>query len=440
MKKNLSLILSIALIALFTACSGGENDDPNGGTNPDIPTDPGGSGGTISKPVQLWIDAHANFSRLSSKANVTTYLEQMKATGFTEIYLDVKPGIGHALYDSDILPKLTKWGSEPAVNRDWDYLGFFIEEAERFGISIIASISTLGYGVPSLQEGPVYESNRWNGKTQMKMTYNNPNSIVDIRTETAANTALLDPSLTEVQTFVISIVEEIATKYPKLKGICLDYCRWYDGIYGFGDASMTAFTAYINQSVVPNRNEIITSTGSAGPLYAKWVEFRSMAVTNLITNIRSAVKAIRPNMEIHLWAEAHWGSRYEVGQNWASKRYHPSGYRYTDTYNQTGFADQLDVFSLGAYRELVWKAESINGGETETVEDCVTSYSQYTMGDCKVNGSFFSYQYNTNRTAISDAVYLCLKHTDGVMVFDLSHVVNNNQWGAIKEGIVRALR
>jgi hypothetical protein len=435
MKKNFLIILGIALFA----CSGGENGNTNGGENPDIPLGPGNSGEKVSKPVQLWIDAHANFSRLGNKANVTTYLELMKESGFTEIYLDVKPGIGHALYDSDILPKLTKWGSEPPVNRDWDYLGFFIEEAERFGISVIASISTLGYGVPSLQEGPVYESNRWDGKTQMKMTYYNPNSIVDIRTETNANTALLDPSLTEVQVFVISIVAEIATKYPKLKGICLDYCRWYDGIYGFGNASMEAFATYIDQSV-PNRNEIITSTGSAGPLYSKWVEFRSMAVTRLVTNIRSAVKAIRPNMEIHLWAGAHWGSLYEVGQNWASKRYIPSGYRYTDTYNQTGFADQLDVFSLGAYRDYVWKSESVNGGETETVEDCVTSYSPYTMGDCKVNGSIFSYLYNTNNTAVSDAVYVCLKHTDGVMVFDLSHVVNFNQWGAIKQGVVRALR
>jgi uncharacterized lipoprotein YddW (UPF0748 family) len=436
MKKYIFLCLVSCIVF---ACSGEDNNTEEK-KNPDIPTDVNTPGDKVNKPVQLWIDAHANFSRLSSKANVTTYLGLIKETGFTEIYLDVKPGIGHALYDSDILPKLTKWGSEPPVNRDWDYLGFFIEEAEKLGISVIASISALGYGVPSLQEGPIYESNRWDGKTQMKMIFYDPNNIVDIRTETAVNAAMLDPSLAEVQTFVISIVAEIAAKYPKLKGICLDYCRWYDGIYGFSNASITAFGAYIGQTVT-NRNDIITSTGGAGPLYSKWVEFRSMAVTNLVTNIRTAVKAIRPNMEIHLWAEAHWGSRYQVGQNWASKRYTPSGYQYTSTYAQkTSFADQLDVFSLGAYREHVWKSEASGSGETETVEDCVTSYSQYTMGDCKVYGSFFSFLYNTNRTAISDAMYLCLKHTDGVMVFDLSHVVNYNQWGAIKEGINRVMK
>jgi hypothetical protein len=433
MKKNI-LLLYFGLYIVSAGCSGG-NDNPIEDKKPDIPTNVDGPGEKVNKPVQLWIDAHANFSRLSSKANVTTYLGLMKDAGFNEIYLDVKPGIGHALYDSDLLPKLTKWGSETPVNRDWDYLGFFIEEAERFGISVIASISTLGYGVPSLQEGPIYDDPKWAGKTQMEMVGNNPNNIVDIRTQTSVNAAMLNPCLPEVQAFVISIVEEIVTKYPKLKGICLDYCRWYDKCYGFGDATIALFESYIGERV-NNRNDILTATGGIGPLYPKWLEFRSLAVTNLITNIRTAVKAIRPNIELHLWAFGYWGYRYEVGQNWASKKYIPSGYVYTNTYNKTGFADQLDVFSLGAYLEYVWNKENPGG----TVERYVTSYAQYTMGDCKVYGSLFTFLYGTNKSAISDAVYLCLKNTEGVMVFDLSHVVNNNQWGAIKEGVGRVIK
>lgn len=54
-----------------------------------------------------------------------------------------------------------------------------------------------------------------------------------------------------------------------------------------------------------------------------------MCITNLITNIRSKVKTINPDMEIQLWASADWGSRYSVGQNWASKKYIPDpGIRY----------------------------------------------------------------------------------------------------------------
>jgi uncharacterized lipoprotein YddW (UPF0748 family) len=432
MKKHLFVLFAVSCIVF--ACSGGNNNtDPD--DKPEIPVDVGDQGDKVNKPIQLWIDAHANFSRFAEKSNITNYLNRMKETGFNEIYVDVKPGIGYALYDSDILPKLTTWDTE-TVTRDWDYLGYWIEEAERVGISVIASISTLGFGDTQVKQGLIYNDSRWDGKTQMAMVGNDPNNIVDIRTQTGPS-ASLNPCLPEVQTFVISVVEEIVTKYPKLKGICLDYCRWEDGTYGFGDATITAFEAYSGETVT-NRNNIITSTGGIGPQYQKWIEFRSMTITNLITNIRTKVKSVRPEMELHLWASAGWGSRYSVGQNWASKKYIPSGFAYTNTYSKTGFADQIDVFSLGAYAEAVWKTE--NPGSDWSVENFVTTYSGYTMGDCKVYGSIATYAYENKAASVSDAVYLCLKNTDGLMVFEISHVINNNQWAIIKEGIGRVIK
>lgn len=403
---------------------------------PEIPIDIIKPGNTTDKAIQLWIDAHANFSRFATKENITSYLEKIKDTGFNEIYVDVKPGIGYALYDSNILPKLTRWDNETVV-RDWDYLGYMIEEAERLKINVLASISTLGFGYTKVKQGLVYDSNTWDGKTQMRMVNNNPDNIVDIRNEPDVDAAMLNPCLPEVQSLVISVIAEIVTKYPKLKGICLDYCRWFGGNYGFETPTLSAFETYSGQRVA-SKNDILTSTGAPGPLYNRWIEFRSMTVTNLITNIRSKIKSINPKMELHLWASADWSSRYSVGQNWASKKYIPSGWVYTDTYSKTGFADQLDVFSLGAYAEAVWKSEA--PGSVWSVENFVTTYSRYTMDDCKVIGCIATYSYGTKASAISDAVYLCLKNTPGVGIFELSHVINNNQWAAIKDGIERGTK
>lgn len=434
--KHYLLTFLFILSSLF-ACSKEENKN---GENPGdkIPTEiekPGDS--QTIKPIQMWIDAHANFSRFAEKQSITSYIEKIKETGFNEVYVDVKPGIGYALYDSDILPQLTKWDNE-TVNRDWDYLAFWIEEAERLDMKVIASLSVMGYGYTKTKEGLIYDDDRWNGKTQVEMQNNNPNNLIDMRDQTGVDAVMLNPCLPDVQTFIISIIEEIATKYPKLKGICLDYCRWYGGNYGFGDATIAAFEAYSGLTVT-NKNDIITNTGGIGTLYSQWIEFRSMTITNLITNIRSKVKNINPELELHLWASAHWKSRYGVGQNWASKNYKPTGSSiYTETYNKTGFADQIDVFSLGAYAEYVWKSE--NPGSDWSVENFVTSYSDYTMGDCKVYGSIGTYAYSNKASAISDAVYLCLKNTDGLMVFEISHVINNNQWSAIKEGIGRVYK
>lgn len=430
MRQLFSVFLLVSNI--FFACSC--NDDKNSGYKEEIifkETKETGS----TKPIQMWIDAHANFSRFARKETITSYMKKLKETGFTEVYVDVKPGIGYALYDSDILPPLTKWDHE-VVNRDWDYLGFWIEEAERLDMKVIASLSVMGYGYTRTKEGLIYDDSSWDGKTQVEMPDNNPDHLVDIRNQTGVDAAMLNPCLPEVQSFILSIIEEIATKYPKLKGICLDYCRWYGGNYGFGDATIHAFETYSGLTVT-NRNDIITSTGGIGPLYSRWIEFRTMTITQLITNIRSKIKSINPEMELHVWSSAHWKSRYSVGQNWASKDYKPtSSGIYTETYHKTGFADQIDVFSLGAYAENVWKSE--NPQSDWSVENFVTTYYNYTKGDCRVYGSIGTYAYGNKASAISDAVYLCLKNTDGLMVFEISHVINNNQWNAIKEGIKRA--
>jgi hypothetical protein len=61
------------------------------------------------------------------------------------------------------------------------------------------------------------------------------------------------------------------------------------------------------------------------------------------------------------------------------------------------------------------------------------------MEDCNVCGSIASYAYGSDASDISDAIYLCLKNTDGLMVFDISHVINYSQWDAIEDGISRVV-
>lgn len=434
MNKYISM-MAAALIALCSSCDSPlEIPDTNPGnqTGPVPPVMSGSNTDVVIKPKAMWIDAHANFSRLATKENVDLYLNKIKETGFNMIYLDVKPNIGYALYESDILPKLTVWGSEK-VERDWDYCGYILEKANELGLDVVASISAMGFGsAGGKEEGFIYDSNKWNGKTQMMMVGNNPSQLVDIRNQTGVDAAMLNPSDGDVQALVISICEEIIRKYPKLKGISLDYLRWYGGEYGMEPTTIASLEASMGVKI-NNLNEIITASGGIGPKYSHWIHYRSSVITSLISTIRDRVKAINPDAEIHLWASAQWSSRYSVGQNWASKRYIPSGAAYTDNYNETGFADLLDVFIFGAYTEYVWKKE--NPASEWTVEGFCDNYNKYLMDDCKGYGSISN--YGLDLTQVSDAVYLCLLKSDGLMTFELSHVINRMQWEKIKEGIDR---
>jgi uncharacterized lipoprotein YddW (UPF0748 family) len=388
--------------------------------------------GHPEKPKAIWIEAHGNFTRFATKANVDKYLKKIKETGFNQIYLDVKPGLGNALYKSDILPPLVQFDNE-TVERDWDYLGYWIQQAKRYHIDIIAWISTTGFGFTKARQGPIYQDHRWDGKTQVAMEGNDPNKLVDIRDQKSVDAAMLNPCLPEVQSFIVSVVAELVSRYPGLKGICLDYCRWCGQEYGFSDATMKAFETYSGMKV-KSRNDIITAKGEEGPLFAKWTEFRTSAVTDLVKMIREKVKSINPKMELHLWASAAWNSRYTVGQNWASTRYLPQGKEYTDTYHNTGFAKQMDVFSLGAYSEYVWRVEYPNS--VWTVENFVKTYNDFIKDDCEVRGCVTCYDYNSKQ--MKEAIKLCMDYTKGLAIFEISHVIRMNMWGAIKEGICEA--
>ena len=101
-----------------------EPENPEPGT-PE-PEDPESQPSVEAKPVVLWIDAEANFYRLRTKANIKGFLDTAQENGFNAFVVDVKPVQGDVLYNSSFLPKCTYLAGN-TVERDWDYLQFFLE-------------------------------------------------------------------------------------------------------------------------------------------------------------------------------------------------------------------------------------------------------------------------------------------------------------------------
>ena len=392
---------------------------------------------SAGKVKGVWVDAHSNLSRFMTKADVDHYVAKLKSAGFNTIYLDVKPLCGKTLYKSKILPPLTHFRGKD-FTKDWDYLSYWIKAARKKDIDVFACVATLGFGSPSVREGVVYEDSRWDGKTQMKMLNNNPDSLFDVRDEKGADAAFLNPAIPEVQAFVVSYITELVKRYPKLKGICLDYCRWWHRDYAMSPATLQLFADYIGQPV-GSRNDILTSDGGRGKLYSQWIEFRSMSVKNLISQIRSTVKATNPRMQLHLWAGTDWECRYEYGQNWASPNFIPQDPLYTPNYNKTAYAHLLDAFIIGVYSEYAL-TEEYPGTIWWAVEAAMDRYRNYIMGACPVYGSVQAYSdyKQTKSDGLPEACYQCLSKSDGLMVFELGHLENRGLWNQVKKGIERA--
>lgn len=392
----------------------------------------------LNKPKAMCIDTEANFIKFARKENLDKELEKIKKCGLNLIYIDAKPSNGYALYKSDILPYCTSF-AKLHVERDYDdFLGYVIEKCEELGIDVIASVNATCWGWTdgNVKQGFLYDQwDKWGDKVQVRGDNDNADVTIPITEDPLQNFMALDPTYPEVQQLIVDVCKELVEKYPKLKGISIDYLRYCNndgGWFGLGERNMRDYAAYWGESV-PVHTEMISPGGGIGPKFAKWIEYRSATVTRTLEKIRAAVKAVNPECELHMWCSAQWSSRYSVGQNWASNKYKPMGGQYTDTYNRTGFAHLLDVFVTGAYASTVWINEDPTG--EWVVERFLTNWNDYIMGDCKCYGSIAAYALDAKGHA--DATYLCLKHTDGYMTFELSHINNLNLWNSILEGIFR---
>lgn len=411
--------LFYALMALTSICflsCGGKRSAANG------------------NPKYLWFDAEANFKRFASQDSIRFWLDRTVETGFNHIVVDVKPVEGDVLYRSEFLSPLTVLKND-TVDRDWDYLQFFLDEARKRDLKVTVSTTIFPAGSPSRRSGPAYRDTPWAKKTCLEYK---PSGMMDIKNDESKVAAFLNPVLPDVQSNALRMIDEIVTKYD-FDAYALDYCRYPDGESDFSDETRKYFESYIGQTVTNWPDDVFTyqENGSHNPgrYYKKWWEFRSKVIRDFVANVRTHIKAIKPKVKLEYWAASWWSGLYLTGQNWASPSYDPSGefgWWASGDYRRTGFADQLDTFLLGTYLSHVY-----GPNDPESIEYGIARAQRIIGNDCAIYGTV---QCADPKFDIEEAVYLCMMRTRGLMVFDIVHVINNNKWDAIKRGIDRAER
>ena len=141
--------------------------------------------------------------------------------------------------------------------------------------------------------------------------------------------------------------------------------------------------------------------------------------------------------------------------NWASEQFDPAQYFdwATPEYRKTGYAEELDLYMTGLYYTLVTKAEvdAANGVVGQRTEAGMTDDQSYwycieggaewarrlTAGVVPVIGSIYVDQYGDDAERFTRAVAEALRGTDGLMLFDIVHIIQRNWWPVLAEGIAR---
>ena len=412
------------------------------------------------KPLYMWFDCEANYARLSNPDSIRYYAEKLRDLGFTDLVVDVKSIMGETLYKSDIAPYMGEW---KGVTRPetYDMLAHFIRIGHELGLRVHGSLNVFAGGHNFFDRGIIYgEHADWQSQVYTE------GRIVPISSIKSNYNGMLNPANPEVQAYELAILREFAAKYPDVDGIIFDRVRYDNITSDFSTLSKELFEACIGQKVEHFPEEILRWeqdaegkwSWSEGPLFRRWIEWRASVIKGFVVEARKQLKEINPRLLIGDYTGAWYPTYYYVGVNWASERFDPAQYFdwATPDYRKTGYAEQLDIYMTGLYYTLVTKAEvdaanSAVGQRTEAgmTDDqsywyCIEGGAEWarrlTAGVVPVTGSIYVDQYGNDAGRFTRAVAEALRDTDGLMIFDIVHIIQRDWWPELAEGIARGNR
>ncbi len=408
-----------------------------------------------SKPLYMWFDCEANYARLSNPDSIRYYAEKLRDMGFTDMVVDVKSIMGETLYKSDIAPYMGEWKGTTRPE-EYDMLAHFIRIGHELGLRVHGSLNVFAGGHNFFDRGIIYgEHADWQSQVYSE------GKIVPISSIKSNYNGMLNPANPEVQEYELAILREFAEKYPDVDGIIFDRVRFDDITSDFSTLSKELFEAYAGVKVAAFPEEILRWeqdaegkwSWSEGPLFRRWIEWRASVIKEFVVEAHKQLKEINPDLLVGDYTGAWYPTYYYVGVNWASEKFDPAQYFdwATPEYYKTGYADLLDIYMTGLYYTLVTKAEvdAANGVVGQRTEAGMTDDQSYwycieggaewarriTAGVVPVTGSLYVDQYGDDAERFTRAVAEALRGTDGLMIFDIVHIIDRDWWSVLAEGI-----
>ena len=187
-----------------------------------------------------------------------------------------------------------------------------------------------------------------------------------------------------------------------------------------------------------------------GPYFKQWIEWRASVIYDFFKRTKEELKAVKPGLKFGAYTGAWYPSYFEVGVNWASNTYDPSqDFAWaTPDYKNYGYAELLDIFTNGNYYWNVTideyrRSNGLHKNETDSemskgdhlsVEGGCR-YSRRLLGGRPFFGGMYVEDYKRDTTQFKRAVEMNLRESDGLMVFDIVHIINRDWWGPLQRAV-----
>ena len=252
-------------------------------------------------PVKgVWVTCFSEKEVLYSKKSAFELIKFCKKSKINEAYLQLYRG-GKSYYDTKINNRASY--EDMLKTADADTIDVILKEAKRCNIKIFAWINVLSIGktknvdiFTKLGEGILTKDQYL--RSPMRTEDINESDKYYLRDEQL----FLEPGDQRVSEYMVSIIDEIMTRYPDLSGAHLDYVRYPNPVpfiprssfnkfgltYGYGEENIKRFKEKTGLDPLSmandNENSLI------------WDNWKRDQVTNLVDKLTKAIKNKFPKM------------------------------------------------------------------------------------------------------------------------------------------------
>lgn len=377
-----------------------------------------------TRTVWLRIPASANISTVKKTVN------DICEMGFNSVCIEV-------LFDSTMImpmPEGSLFEQNP-VFKGQDMLKLYTDEFHSVGIEVHAWVSCYRVGhdgsanvnVSVGKKKPEWLNIDQNGKDSVTNEY--------------GNAYFLNPSLPEVQAFLLETYRYILENY-EIDGFQLDYVRYPENTtvnYGYDEYTKSLFKEKYGFEKAP------TSSSQAG--WAEWCKLRASFVTDLVRKTGALIKEIRPDVlfscDVAPGFETTKTKMCQDTEMWLKEGLvdviYPMAYGTTDAVikwtdntvelSGNGIQTVIGLRDNGAemYREQILAARKCGADGT-----AFFSYSQYVNGNYKdyIRNSVFAKPAICPSYDAKGAVIAQLKHINDTISSRISFVIEDYETNA----------